>query len=76
MGMWLDVGLGHYDENIRIEGLDRDALDVNLHWLTTSHIELLLTTRLELINEGRTQPNGIGAAPTGGYALLQAHYRL
>jgi hypothetical protein len=76
MGMWLDVGLGHFDEDLRIAGLDRDALDVNLHWLTTSHFELLLTTRLELINQGRTQPNGNGPAPTGGYALLQAHYRL
>jgi hypothetical protein len=73
---WLDVGLGHYDEDIRIAGLDRDALDVNLHWLPTSHIELLLTTRLELINEGRRQPNGLGAPPTGGYALAQIHYRL
>ncbi|HEX7699652.1 MAG TPA: hypothetical protein VF403_02990, partial [Kofleriaceae bacterium] len=64
------------DEDLRIAGLDRDALDVNLHWLTTSHFELLLTTRLELFNQGRTQPNGNGPAPTGGYALLQAHYRL
>jgi hypothetical protein len=75
MGLWLDVGLGHYDENIRIKGLDRDALDVNLHWLTTSHIELIATTRIELINQARTEGTDLGG-PTGGYALFQAHYRL
>ena len=75
MGLWLDVGLGHYDENIRIKGLDRDALDVNLHWLTTSHIELIATTRVEIINQGRTLQTDLGG-PTGGYALIQAHYRL
>jgi len=75
MGLWLDVGLGHYDENIRIKGLDRDALDVNLHWLTTSHIELIATTRIQVINQGRTLQTDLGG-PTGGYALLQAHYRL
>ena len=61
MGLWLDVGLGHYDENIRIKGLDRDALDVNLHWLTTSHIELIATTRIELINQARTRAARISA---------------
>ena len=28
----LDVGLGHFDSNIRIRDLDRDCVDVNLHW--------------------------------------------
>jgi hypothetical protein len=67
----LDVGLGHYDENVAIQGLDRDALDVNLHWFATSHLELILHSRVEGI--------GIGASrggPTSGWALLHAHYRL
>ena len=67
----LDVGLGHYDENIAIEGLDRDAIDVNLHWFMTSHFELVLQNRLEGI--------GIGAStggPTSGWSLLHGHYRL
>jgi hypothetical protein len=67
----LDVGLGHYDENIAIQGLDRDAIDVNLHWFLTSHIELVLQNRLEGI--------GIGASrggPTSGWSLLHVHYRL
>jgi len=74
-GMWLDIGLGHFDENIRIKGLDRDSLDVNFHWLTTSHLELFLTTRVELINQGRTLQTDLGG-PTGAFALAQAHYRL
>ncbi|HET9621408.1 MAG TPA: hypothetical protein VFP84_08590 [Kofleriaceae bacterium] len=67
----LDVGLGHFDENVAIQGLDRDALDVNFHWFTTSHLELVLQNRIEGL--------GIGSAnggPTGGYVLLHAHYRL
>src|SRR6266545_1042230 len=38
-GIMLDVGWGHYDENLRIRQLDRDAIDVNVHWFLTSHIE-------------------------------------
>jgi hypothetical protein len=67
----LDVGLGHFDENVAIQGLDRDAVDVNFHWFTTSHLEFVLQNRIEGL--------GIGSAnggPTGGYVLLHAHYRL
>jgi hypothetical protein len=67
----LDVGIGHYDENMAIEGLDRDAVDVNLHWFVTSHFEVVLQNRLEGI--------GIGASrggPTSGWSLLHGHYRL
>jgi hypothetical protein len=67
----LDVGLGHYDENMAIQGLDRDAVDVNLHWFVTSHFELVLQNRVEGI--------GIGASrggPTSGWSLLHGHYRL
>lgn len=62
----LDVGLGHYDEDIRIKGLDRDALDVNLHWFMNSHLELILQNRVDVLTYG----------PTGAWTLLQAHYRL
>jgi hypothetical protein len=67
----LDVGLGHYDENVAIAGLDRDAVDVNLHWFVTSHLELVLQSRIAGI--------GLGAStggPTSGWALLHGHYRL
>jgi len=67
----LDVGLGHYDENIAIRGLDRDAVDVNLHWFATSHFELVLQNRIEGIGLGAS-PGG----PTSGWVLLHGHYRL
>jgi hypothetical protein len=67
----LDLGLGHYDENVAIAGLDRDAVDVNLHWFVTSHFELVWQNRIAGI--------GVGAStggPTGGWSLLHGHYRL
>jgi hypothetical protein len=68
-GLLLDVGYGHFDENIRIKNLDRDCLDVNLHWFVSSHFEAVLNARGELIGQG----NG---GPTGSYVLIQGHYRL
>jgi hypothetical protein len=65
-GWLLDVGVGHYQKNLDVSDLYRDCLDVNVHWFTTPHVELLLTLRAERL--------GIG--PTGGYALAQLHYRL
>jgi hypothetical protein len=67
----LDVGLSHYDENIAIQGLDRDAIDINLHWFVTSHFELVLQNRIEGI--GIAQSTG---GPTSGWSLLHGHYRL
>jgi hypothetical protein len=67
----LDVGLGHFDENLAIKGLDRDAIDVNLHWFLTSHFELVLQNRLEGIGVAQSQ-----GGPTGGWVLLHGHYRL
>jgi len=64
-GLQLDVGLGHYAQDLSAN-LPRDCLDVNLHWFQSSHIEWLLTTRLE----------HLGGGPTAGYALAQLHYRL
>jgi len=68
-GLLLDLGLGHFDSNFRIRNLDRDCIDVNLHWFTTSHLELMFNGRYEALAFGK------GADPAG-YALLQAHYRL
>ena len=70
----LDVGLGYYNENVRYRGLDREAFDVNLHWFSTSHLELVLNTRLELIDFHQAV-NG-KTSPVGAYAALQIHYRL
>jgi hypothetical protein len=67
--LMLDVGLGHFDSNVRIRDLDRDCLDLNLHWFTSSHIELILNARYEMLAFGNGGPNHM-------YALLQMHYRL
>jgi len=67
-GLLLDVGVGHYTQDTRTAGLYRDCVDANLHWFQTSHLEWLVTTRLELLNKG--------SGTNGGYALLQLHYRL
>lgn len=65
----LDVGIGHFDSNIRIKNLDRDCIDLNLHWFTTSHVELVLNARYELIGLG-------DGGDAGAYAIAQLHYRL
>lgn len=64
----LDLGVGHYTQDTRVAGLYRDCVDLNAHWFYDSHLELLLTTRIELLDGAR--------GPTGGYALAQLHYRL
>jgi hypothetical protein len=68
-GVMVDVGWGHHDGNLRIQDLDRDAFDLNVHWFATSHIEAMITSRLELMALG-------SGGPTGAYAFLQLHYRL
>jgi hypothetical protein len=68
-GVMVDVGYGHYDENIGLHGLDRDCFDLNAHWFATSHVELALISRFEMIGKG-------GGGPSSAYSLLMAHYRL
>jgi hypothetical protein len=76
-GTMVDLGWGHYDENLRIENVDEatapdvdhDCFDLNVHWFATSHIELMLVNRVELMGWGK-------GGPTGAWAMLQAHYRL
>ncbi len=68
-GLMVDLGFGHYDENIRIGDLDRDAIDLNVHWFTTSHLELLLVNRVQFIQWG-------SGGPTGAWSMFQVHYRL
>jgi len=65
-GWLLDLGIGHFTQDVDVSRLYRDCVDANLHWFWTSHLELLLTTRVERL----------GAGPSGGYALGQVHYRL
>ena len=65
----VDLGVGHYDPNLRIGENERTGVDLNLHYFTTSHLELVLNTRYESIGLGK------GGDP-GAYAILQLHYRL
>jgi len=65
----VDLGLGHYDENLRIKNLDRDCADLNVHWFATSHFELLLNARYEMMAFG-------AGGDSGAYGMLQGHYRL
>ena len=67
-GFLLDIGAGHFTQDTNVKGSFRDCLDVNLHWFMTSHVEWLLTTRVEILD--------FGSSPYGGYALAQLHYRL
>lgn len=63
--LMLDLALGHYDKNLQVKGLDRDAMDLALHYFFDSHTEILLMGRAEVID-----------GPTAGHALVQLHYRL
>jgi hypothetical protein len=68
-GLFVDVGVGHYDPNYQAPELDRDCIDVDLHWLATSHVELALDTRFEMLAFG-------DGGRSDGYVLFQVHYRL
>ncbi len=74
-GLMADLALNYYNEDLRIKGVDLEAADLNVHWFTTSHVELLLTTRLELVHFGAGMDTPTGG-PLGSYVLVQAHYRL
>lgn len=65
----VNVGLGHYDQNTRVQSIDRDAVELNVHWFLTSHIETALITRVETV--GWTY-----GGPSSGWAMAQLHYRL
>lgn len=66
---FVDLGLGHYDGDVKVPDYDRDTAELNVHWFPTAHIELVLMGRLQTIGLG----NG-GAS--SGYGLLQFHYRI
>jgi hypothetical protein len=65
----VDLGFGYFNENVLVKGLDREAFDLNIHWFTTSHLELILTNRIQFIELGQ-------GGTSSGYSLLQFHYRL
>jgi hypothetical protein len=76
MGTWffknawmLDVGVGQFNQDLAVQHLDWESIDANVHWFPTSHLELLITNRIQ------TFALGAGGV-TSGYSILQVHYRL
>lgn len=63
--LMVDVGFGGYDPNLRLGENERLGGDLNLHYFTTSHLELVLNSRYEKVGD-----------QTGAYAMMQLHYRL
>ena len=68
-GWSYDVGVGYYNEDMHVQHLDREAFDINLHYIPWPHFEFILSTRVETLSFG----NG---GPTSGYGILQLHYHL
>jgi len=68
-GFMFDLGIGHYDEDLSIKQLDRDCVDLNVHWFMLSHLELVLMNRVQTIGLG-------SGGDTSFYSLLQVHYRI
>ncbi len=67
---WMvDLALNYYDPNVRVNGLDRQALDLQAHWFVDSHFELLMSGRLQVLEFG-------SGGPTAASAFLQGHFRL
>jgi hypothetical protein len=67
-GWMLDVGVGYFQSDLDVAGTDRESFDLNLHYFAWSHIEFVLTNRVQLLD--------LGGDRTSGYSLLQVHYRL
>ncbi|HET9989281.1 MAG TPA: hypothetical protein VFQ65_12210 [Kofleriaceae bacterium] len=65
----IDLGLNNYHENLSYALLDQESVDLNAHWFATSHLELILTNRFQMLAFGAD-------GESSGYSLLQVHYRL
>jgi hypothetical protein len=65
----IDLIVEAYDPNVRVRYLDQEAIDLNVHWFTTSHLELVLMNHLQM------QELGEGGL-SSGYSMLMVHYRL
>ncbi len=64
-----ELGLGHYDEDLSVKNLDRDAIDINVRYIYDSHLEFELNTRVQTIGLG-------SGGATSGFAIVQVHARL
>jgi hypothetical protein len=68
-GFMVDLAFGTYDQDMSMKNTYRDAIDLNIHWFAHSHVEVLLTNRLQMIGLG-------DGGDTSYYSLVQLHYRL
>lgn len=65
----IDLGVNVFHENLAVKLQDQEAVDLNVHWFVTSHLEALLTSRFQMLAFGAD-------GYSSGYSLLQLHYRL
>lgn len=65
----IDLAVEAYDPNVHVRYLDQEAIDLNVHWFTSSHLELIL------LNHFQMQELGEGGL-SSGYSMLMLHYRL
>jgi hypothetical protein len=69
-GFLAQLMLERFDEDLAIKGVARDAVDIELQWFPTAHVEISLYGRLQIIGTGSSDgsPSEVG--------LLQIHYYL
>ncbi len=65
----IDLACQAYAPNLGLRYLDQEAVDLNVHWFPTSHVEVILTNRFQMLELG-------AGGNSSGYSLLQLHYRL
>jgi hypothetical protein len=65
----IDLALGLWQPELGLRYLDQQVADLDVHWFMTSHIELLLVNRLQMVELG-------AGGLTSGYSMAMLHYRL
>ncbi|MFT3695283.1 MAG: hypothetical protein QM831_19275 [Kofleriaceae bacterium] len=69
----IDLGLNYFRQKLDTSLLDLEAVDLNVHWFGTSHLELILANRYQTQAFGANAAIGQAAVY---YSLLMVHYRL
>ncbi len=67
--LMFDLAVGLWQPDIKIRYLDQEVADLDVHYFMTSHIELLLVDRLQMVEFG-------AGGLTSGYTMAMLHYRL
>ena len=69
-GFMVQLMLERWDPDLATRGVARDALDLEVQWFPTAHVEVSLFGRLQLIGPGSDDSTGAQVL------MLQAHYYL